>query len=111
MIAAVVDSVVANSVVARMPAGSAEPADARSAITPVGASSPEKVSAAPRYVFAWGPTVDDGNPVEGTPGTAGDINNVRPSLIRITIQLVDPNGRLPDGQRIELIYPIKPAAL
>ena len=43
MIATVVEHTVANSVVGRMPAGSIEPAEARSAITPVGSSVTDDV--------------------------------------------------------------------
>ena len=42
-----------------------------------------------------------------TAASAGSPNNVRPSLIRITMEVVDANGRLTDGQRIEFIFPIK----
>jgi hypothetical protein len=48
-----------------------------------------------------------GDPTVPTAGTPGDWQYVRPSYIRITIEILDPNGRLNDGQRIELIYPIK----
>ena len=48
-----------------------------------------------------------GDPGAGTAGTQGDWQYVRPSYIRITVEISDPNGRLNDGQRIELIYPIK----
>ena len=43
MIAIVVEHTVANRVVGRMPAGSAEPAEARSAMMPVGSSVTEDV--------------------------------------------------------------------
>jgi hypothetical protein len=55
------------------------------------------------YIFAWGPTAG----AAPTQGGAGDYSRVRPSLIRITMDLVDPNGRLPEGQRIELVFPLK----
>jgi hypothetical protein len=64
------------------------------------------------YTFAWAPTVTGGDPVAATltppaPAVAGNPNNVRPSLIRITIELSDANGRLPDGQRIEYVFNLK----
>jgi hypothetical protein len=46
--------------------------------------------------------------VAATAGTPGNnSNNVRPSLIRITIELTDANSRLPDGQRIEYVFQLR----
>jgi prepilin-type N-terminal cleavage/methylation domain-containing protein len=93
------------------------PATAR--FTP--ATSPQKFPAATPPVsgversatFAWGPTVSGGDPVAdsiGPPPTTaapGAGNNVRPSLIRITMQLLDANGRLTEGPRIEYVFRLK----
>jgi hypothetical protein len=68
-----------------------------------------RAAAAP-YVFAWAPTVGVqpvASPGGGAPGTPGDPSYIRPSLIRITMELIDPNGRLEDGQRIELVFRMK----
>jgi hypothetical protein len=73
-----------------------------------------RVATAP-LIFAWGPTATgpDADPVAGSVGPppvaarTGDPNNVRPSLIRITIELSDPNGRLTDGQRMEFVFRLK----
>jgi len=62
------------------------------------------------YIFAWGPTSGT-LPVEATAttpvSTPGDPSYIRPSLIRITMELIDPNGRLEEGQRIELVFRMK----
>jgi hypothetical protein len=67
------------------------------------------------YIFAWGPTATGAgaDPVGGSAGppvvasAQGNPNNVRPSLIRITIELNDPNGRLEVGQRMEFVFRMK----
>ena len=63
-------------------------------------------------IWGWGPTTPGGDPVAATatnpistPATGA--YNVRPSLVRITIELIDANGRLDDGQRIEFIFKLK----
>lgn len=49
------------------------------------------------FAYGWGPEVAT------VPASV-----VRPTLIRITLELIDANGRLPDGQRIEFVYAMKP---
>jgi len=44
------------------------------------------------YTCAWGPA-----------------DNVRPRMIRLTIVIDDPNGRLPDGQTYEYVFSLPPA--
>ena len=44
------------------------------------------------YTCAWGPA-----------------DNVRPKMIRLTIVIDDPNGRLPDGQTYEYVFSLPPA--
>jgi prepilin-type N-terminal cleavage/methylation domain-containing protein len=66
------------------------------------------------YWWAWGPTdpTPANVPTAAGPGgvpaaVAGAPYNIRPSLIRITMELMDSNGRLADGQRIELVFRLK----
>jgi prepilin-type N-terminal cleavage/methylation domain-containing protein len=75
-----------------------------------------------KIIYAWGPTESTGRPIPtaGTSATTpppgwttfpgygkpGDANSVRPSLIRITMQLIDANGRLADGPSVEYVFPI-----
>jgi prepilin-type N-terminal cleavage/methylation domain-containing protein len=64
------------------------------------------------YVYVWNPTVVGGDPVGAivTPPTAavpGNSNNVRPSLIRFTLEVTDANGRMEEGQRMEFVFRVK----
>ena len=94
-------------------AGTTTPAPARwvgGSTTPTNLTpeKPRQVATAP-YVFAWSPTAGT-LPVAAVgagPSTPGDPTFIRPSLIRITMELMDPNGRLADGQRIELVFRLK----
>ena len=58
------------------------------------------------YVWAWLPPTG-AEPIAGIPSTPGDPTRIRPKLIRITVELIDANGRLQDGQRIEYLFSLK----
>ena len=62
-----------------------------------------------KWIWQWGPTTGLTAPVASTvtppmASTPGHPNYCRPSLVRITIELIDANGRLQEGQRIEFIF-------
>jgi len=55
-------------------------------------AAPGALAFANSYTCAWGPA-----------------DNVRPRMIRLTIVIDDPNGRLPDGQTYEYVFSLPPA--
>jgi prepilin-type N-terminal cleavage/methylation domain-containing protein len=74
----------------------------------------ESAPATGTRIYAWGPiTAGMTEPVAGKPAnglepavtfTPGHANYVRPSLVRIVINLTDPQGRLLEGQTISQVF-------
>jgi hypothetical protein len=65
------------------------------------------------YIWAWGPMGDRDVPTNQVLGPGnivitaakqGHPYTIRPRLIRITMEVTDANGRLADGQRMEMIF-------
>jgi hypothetical protein len=52
------------------------------------ANGPMSMLSGAQYICAWGPT------------------DVKPKLIRITLTLDDPTGRLPEGQTYQYVYAV-----